>query len=370
MAKLKSSYLVTLVTLMISFIPTILSGFAQSDQTQYLRAWDSISKYSYEEPLPQQLQESCKNTQINYNEYPVLYLKGNFDAYTFQNACGTTNLCVLSEGSSLIMNGNLNIAALKILGTIYWNETSQTQPIQWLCAGYVALEQNGAFKLSLSSSSYKAIVYIKNNGAMHPTLRTRVFGAYNYDTSIAGPTIDISGRPMVRTWSLLYKTVPIGSNKIQLIHNPVDMGWQVGDRIVIAPTTRLSSGYAESYYIKAINTVDNAIILGGNTTRQTFSSNVLHNGTSSSIALMSAEVINLSRNVLITGDDFTNDVCDPALTLDDGVNSDGCACNPSINRTVCTVGLNTVMMGNGINKIQYSRIEKCGQRGIFGKYCK
>ena len=268
------------------------------------------------------------------------------------------------------MNGNLNIAAMKVWGTVDWNETLQKQSSQWLCAGYVVVEKNGVFKLSLNSINLKAYVYIKNNGAVHPILRTRVFGGYNYDFTIAGPTIDVSGRPMTRTWSLLYKTVSVGSNKIQLIHNPVDMGWQIGDRIVITPTTSGSAGNAEWYYIKAINTVDNGIILDNGSTKQTFNANFLHNGTSSSMALMSAEVVNLSRNVIITGDDFVNVKCDPTLKLVNGVNSEGCACDPSNGRSVCTVGLNTIVSGKGVNKMQYSRIEKCGQRGIFSKYCK
>ena len=300
----------------------------------------------------------------------LINLNGTFNSSTFQTACGLTNLCILSQGSTLIMNDNINVAAIKVLGSIYWNETTQTKPIQWLCAGYLVLEQNGIFKLSLNSLATKAIVYIKNNGAVHSSLRTRVFGAYNTDSTIIGPTIDVAGRPMVRTWSLLYKSVPIGSNKIQLIHNPIDMGWKTGDRILIAPTTTGSAGNAEWYYIKSMSTIDNSIILANNVTRQVFNANFLHNGTSSSIALMSAEVINLSRNVIITGDDFNHVTCDPTLQLNGGVNSVGCACDPSINRTICTMGLHTMMAGKGVMKMQYSRIEKCGQRGIFSKYCK
>ena len=107
---------------------------------------------------------------------------------------------------------------------------------------------------------------------------------------------------MKRTWSLLFKKVLVGSNQIKLIHNPKDMGWQIGDRIVIAPTTKMSTGYAESFKIVLINTLDNTIILDKNVTQKVFNANFLHNGTSNHpVALMSAEVINLSRNVIITG---------------------------------------------------------------------
>ena len=282
-------------------IKSVHSGFNQQDQIPYIQIWNQIQQYSHQEHLPQDLLSSCKNfnsTKINSLKFPVAYMNGTFTATSFQKSCGTSRLCILTEGSSLIINDNLNVAAMKVLGTVYWNETTQLQPFQWLCAGYIVIEHNGVFKLSLNSNSKKALIYLKNNGAIHPSLRTRVFGGYNTNTTINGPTIDVSGQPMARTWSLLYKTVPIGSNKIQLIHNPNDMGWKVGDRIVIAPTTRGSSGYAESYYIKAINSVDNGIILDTNITKQIFNANILHNGTSSSIAIMSAEVKHINNTIL------------------------------------------------------------------------
>ncbi len=90
-------------------------------------------------------------------------------------------------------------------------------------------------------------------------------------------------------------------------------------------------------------------------------------------ALMQAEVINLSRNVLITGDDFENVPCTQdvpgAGQPPDTVQSDHCSCWGDIARTRCTVGLHTISMDEGSSlSIQYSRIEKCGQRGILGNF--
>jgi hypothetical protein len=78
---------------------------------------------------------------------------------------------------------------------------------------------------------------------------------------------------------------------------------------------------------------------------------------------MSAEVINLSRNIIITGDDFEHVPCDPTLTSD----IEGCMCAEY--RTTCTVGLHTIQANEGSLQISNTRIEKCGQRGIMGKYC-
>jgi len=91
-------------------------------------------------------------------------------------------------------------------------------------------------------------------------------------------------------------------------------------------------------------------------------------------ALMQAEVINLSRNILITGDDFEQVQCQADAVgserPSDAMNADHCSCWGSIGRSKCTVGLHTISMGEGSSiSFQYIRIEKCGQRGILGKYC-
>ncbi len=103
-----------------------------------------------------------------------------------------------------------------------------------------------------------------------------------------------------------------------------------------------------------------------------FESKTLFTGTNMS-ALMQAEVINLARNIIITGDDFEHVNC-----VNDGGNgqppdhiqADHCTCWNNINRHKCTVGLHTIATGPGsVLSLQYTRIEKCGQRGILGKYC-
>ena len=42
--------------------------------------------------------------------------------------------------------------------------------------------------------------------------------------------IDIHGRKLQRTWTLLSKTVMAGETTLHLKHDPIAMGWQVGDR--------------------------------------------------------------------------------------------------------------------------------------------
>ena len=83
--------------------------------------------------------------------------------------------------------------------------------------------------------------------------------------------------------------------------------------------------------------------------------------------LLSAEVVHLSRSIVITGDDFEQVPCDPSLQEDDD-ESAGCTCTAY--RSHCTMGLHTVLAGTGGSlQMSHTRIEKCGQRGILGKYC-
>jgi hypothetical protein len=103
-----------------------------------------------------------------------------------------------------------------------------------------------------------------------------------------------------------------------------------------------------------------------------FESKTLFTGNNMS-ALMQAEVINLSRDIVITGDDFEHVNCIKDVANGkppDHIQSDHCSCFNNINRNKCTLGLHTIAIGSGsVLSLQYTRIEKCGQRGILGKYC-
>lgn len=85
-------------------------------------------------------------------------------------------------------------------------------------------------------------------------------------------------------------------------------------------------------------------------------------------ALMSAEVVNLSRNIVFTGDDFKHVPCDPTLpesVPNEQTSTEGCRCASF--RTQCTIGLHTAAMHGGTAKIQNTRVERCGQRGVYGR---
>lgn len=269
------------------------------------------------------------------------------------------------------MNSNFNVGALIVRGSLRWDDTTQHLETQWLCGGFVVIE-GGNFFMSVQNVSHNAYIYLKDNSATHnSTLGNRVFGAVNYGAQT--PVVGMSGRRLRRTWSLLSIPVTKGSNNISMTHDPIAMGWRVGDRILIASK---SDHVSESFRIVSMNSADNRINLD-KTTIQSYSAEFLWTG-SDSHATMAAEVINLSRNVVITGDDFSTIPCDPSLPLIGTpltnpafhlTNPSGCSCLPLIKKTHCTVGLHTGMFGPGLMNMDYIRVEKCGQRGIKGRYC-
>eukprot|EP00984_Skeletonema_dohrnii_P016647 scaffold7444_cov90-Skeletonema_dohrnii-CCMP3373.AAC.5 len=141
---------------------------------------------------------------------------------------------------------------------------------------------------------------------------TRVFG-----TDMGG-NMNIEGsNDMKRTWTLLRDSFGLGDGVIGVLHDVASMGWKVGDRIGIAPTTHGSDGTGQTFTI--------ASILGNNTIQlshtnpldQIHEATFIHGGAGGDHGappiLKSAEVVNLSRNIIITGDDFEHVPCDASI---------------------------------------------------------
>lgn len=147
---------------------------------------------------------------------------------------------------------------------------------------------------------------------------------------------------------------------------------QVGDRIGIAPTSHGSTGTGQTFTISSI--IDNYTIQvsHANTNEgQPYEATFVNGQSSSPPVLKSAEVINLSRNVIITGDDFEHVPCDPTITSTNNEETSSMGCKCSATRSQCTVGLHTIHHSHGTSatppgmmQISNTRVEKCGQRGI------
>jgi hypothetical protein len=315
---------------------------------------------------PQELLDQCKNGgHINLIiEVSVTMSDGSdvISADSVQRQCGTDTICILPDGLKLQMDGNLNVGALIVRGNLLWNSSTQASTNQFLCGGFIVVEENGSFDMDLNESK-NSWIYIKNNGAEHPELQSRSFGTYKPRDSSDNPTMVISGRTdLKRTWSLLSEPLDSSAQRMVLLHDPRQMGWRVGDRLGIAPTDPMAKGSGQVVRIEEIKE-DGTIAFKGDI-KHSYRADFEASITAKIAALRSAEVINLTRNIVITGDDFehvpcTNDLAEAVPGEQTSVK--GCRC--SSYRSRCTVGLHTMQKHGGVTKIQNIRIEKCGQRG-------
>jgi hypothetical protein len=108
------------------------------------------------------------------------------------------------------------------MGVVEWSDDTQLNPSAFMCAGYIAVEGFGKWEMDLQSKD--AFVYVKDNGAVHSKLRSRGFGSVALNNGDY-PIINIKGRDLARTWSLLSKPLNQGDGRIELMHNAILMGW-------------------------------------------------------------------------------------------------------------------------------------------------
>ena len=187
--------------------------------------FDSIQAASYavaDGDLPLEL-NVCKNNQSPpTREVTIQASSGVVDSSTVSGQCGDDSICIIPIGTTLQVDTSLNLGALIVMGAVEWNDDTQVHPSAFVCAGYVAVEGHGKWDMDLQAKD--AYIYIKDNGAVHHHLRSRAFGSYAA-TDSDYPMIDINGRELVRTWSLLSNPIQSGDDKITLMHNAHLMGW-------------------------------------------------------------------------------------------------------------------------------------------------
>ena len=343
----------------LALLPSVRAGgYTQGEEARYLTEWDALAAASYQTPLPDDLAAACRGgPQAPAELRDCVLPAGEVTAAEAQASCADAAcLCVVPEGTTLRLDGTLKVPALKVLGALLWEGGGVAAAPRWLCAGYVVGEDNGSVQIIADGPELErsaAVVYVMDNGAAHAVVGKRAFGAVHTAASEPGmPLIELVGRPLLRTWSLLASTVQSGARELSLMHDAEQMGWRAGDRLAVAPTARQSSGNSQSFVIESVS---------GNTVRLAADSlpgaadatDQRYRGE----GRMRAEVVNLARSIVVTGDDFRHEECGQGE----------CTCRNSA--THCTLGLHTIMHGEGILKMSHARVEKCGQRGIRGRYC-
>jgi len=341
-------------------------GYGRNDEARFVSEFADRTRYSYVAPLPADVASRCKN-KGKRNSFREVTVSGAASSSEIAAQCGADALCVV-EGT-VAVDGGWDVGALIVKGELVVADGA------WLCAGYVVAEGAGVIRVEDA-----ATIFIKNNGAVHPILRARAFGSVATRGASEKPLVDVRGRPLDRTWSLLAAPAYAGATSLELLHDVQAAGWRVGDRIAVAPTVAgpNTAQRSNSESSEIVGIAGNVVTISQplmKDKRAEFEATATH-----AIAL-AAEVINLSRDVLITGDDFEEVPCDPSLapgsvvvngfalpTSDFGESHwAGCMCTSV--KSSCTMGLHTKMIGGGAHVVSNARIEKCGQRGVFGKYC-
>ncbi len=333
----------------------ILAGYTEEQEAEYLANFDAHMAVSYAAADDSSLLGPCKQVQGIPITNVVVVSSDSFTVTSqdVQAQCDSSQICVIPSDLTLTMTESLDVGALSIEGSLLWTDETQTSLETYLCAGYVVTETGGDFYMNLASK--QAWIYLKNNGATHSQLRTRVFGGIESQ-------VEVTGRPLQRTWSLLDQPLSVGETSLRLLHHPFQMGWRIGDRIGVAPTERASQGTGQTFTITGISE-DGTLSLDSPSVYDHIADFLPSELEGQGTIMMSAEVVNLSRNIVITGDDYEHIPCDPDLTSD----TQGCACNSY--RSTCTVGLHAIHALSGVVRVSNTRVEKCGQRGIMGKYC-
>jgi len=203
-----------------------LAYFVSFDTNTLLTGnFDAIQAASYavaDRDLPPELNVCKNNLSPPTRQVTVQASAGRISSSALSAQCGNDSICIVPIGTTLEVDTSLNLGALIVRGKVEWNDISQINPSAFLCAGYVAVEGNGEWDMDLQAKD--AFIYVKDNGAVHPNLRSRAFGSYA-STDTDYPIINISGRELDRTWSLLSNPIQSGDNKIMLMHNAHLMGW-------------------------------------------------------------------------------------------------------------------------------------------------
>lgn len=348
--------------------------FLQEDTARYVDNFEQITSDSYawvDDEAPGRVPEGLDACRNQGSQTPDGEVTVTAPTPTVMNSaevaaeCGETNTCVIGENVTVEIDGPLEVYALSVNGgAVVWNDQTQQSADAWLCAGYAVVE-DGSWDMNLQDRNKRAWIYIMNNGATHDGLRTRAFGAYG---SSGENRLSVVGRELRRTWSLLAEPLEPGSWSIKLIHDPIQMGWKVGDRIAIAPTENGMDESAQAFFITG-RAHDGTLYLDAfSHDMSTHRADRMWAGPDNA-SLWSAEVINLSRNIIITGDDFEEVPCsnDFNESYNHGTSEEGCRCDGA--RTSCTMGLHTAAAHSDFSEIANVRVEKCGQRGVEGKYC-
>eukprot|EP00435_Cladocopium_sp_Y103_P004117 s436_g1.t1 len=139
--------------------------------------------------------------------------------------------CQVPAGHTWILDQSVDVQTLTIFGTVKWD--TEKDGIE-LRACYILVGEGGYFQVGSRTKPMErfARIYIKKGMESHALFGDRFLA------SEGEARVEIHGRRMMRTWSLLARTAERGDTQLFLKHDPSTMGWRVGDHVGVATTSR------------------------------------------------------------------------------------------------------------------------------------
>eukprot|EP00927_Polykrikos_kofoidii_P025548 TRINITY_DN2292_c0_g1_i5.p1 TRINITY_DN2292_c0_g1~~TRINITY_DN2292_c0_g1_i5.p1 ORF type:complete len:1175 (-),score=137.28 TRINITY_DN2292_c0_g1_i5:107-3631(-) len=161
-----------------------------------------------------------------------VFINADNQSVTLSNLpCAEKDDCVVPEGATWILSHDLTVSTLTVHGTLKW-DTSKDNLV--LRTGYLLVKPTGHLQVGTVASPMerRATIYITKNSFRDENCGRR------FICSWGGGRIEIHGRELLRTWTLLSRTATAGSTVIFPKESPEFMRWRPGDRIGLATTTR------------------------------------------------------------------------------------------------------------------------------------
>jgi len=142
--------------------------------------------------------------------------------------------CQVPAGHTWILNQTLDVQTLTIFGTVKWDTEKDGLELR---ACYILVGEGGYFQVGSRTKPMElaATIYIKKGMETHALFGDRFLA------SEGEARVEIHGRRLQRTWTLLSRTAERGDTQLFLKHDPSAMGWRVGDHVGVATTSHGTS---------------------------------------------------------------------------------------------------------------------------------
>ena len=282
----------------------------------------------------------------------------------------------------MLITQNVEVRSLRVQGKLRIEAPTPNSHVTVKTA-FLLIDGSGAdLHVDASADQSRSVtIYLRNDPAAYPDIPKMWNDPDNFNTMLTqaralavigeGASMVIDGFPLKHTWTLLAQTAMRGQNKIMVQDDVSD--WLPGHVIAVAPTDHPSmwdfpdTGNTswrvgpETFTVVSVRPVGNLFEITLNASiRNPYLGGVPSTG-------IQAEVLNLNRTVLITGDPFSGNLL--PLPRIRRVGEEPPYYYQKFNTTTALVeGLHTFAAMRAVLQFRYARVERGGQRGYLGHY--